>query len=198
MKERIKARTDLVIKSNGAGKYLVTGDTVFIRSIGRPDLGGMAEAWSDMLFKTMTEMLGILAANFKGHEAFRYDLLNSTPKYGNDDDEVDLLLRDAYLEANWGPEALEARFERWDWSRGMLNDGRCAVLYNRQERGEQTESLALLFDVPVASLWDDGHQLPEEVTVAPPSIDQIMVLRRKMLAIRLRQVRQAAGLSMRQ
>jgi glyoxylase-like metal-dependent hydrolase (beta-lactamase superfamily II) len=39
------------------GKYLVTGDTVFIRSIGRPDLGGMAEAWSDMLFKTMTEML---------------------------------------------------------------------------------------------------------------------------------------------
>lgn len=53
---------------------------------------------------------------------------------------------DAYLDANWGPEALEARFERWDWSRGMLDDGRCAVLYNRQERGEQTESLALLFD----------------------------------------------------
>ena len=25
------------------GKYLITGDTVFIKSIGRPDLGGMAE-----------------------------------------------------------------------------------------------------------------------------------------------------------
>ena len=40
-----------------AGNYLVTGDTVFIQSIGRPDLGGMAEAWSEMLFKTMTEIL---------------------------------------------------------------------------------------------------------------------------------------------
>jgi glyoxylase-like metal-dependent hydrolase (beta-lactamase superfamily II)/rhodanese-related sulfurtransferase len=39
------------------GKYLVTGDTVFIESIGRPDLGGMAEEWSFMLFKTMTEIL---------------------------------------------------------------------------------------------------------------------------------------------
>ena len=39
------------------GKYLITGDTVFIKSIGRPDLGGMAEAWSGMLFKTMTEIL---------------------------------------------------------------------------------------------------------------------------------------------
>jgi glyoxylase-like metal-dependent hydrolase (beta-lactamase superfamily II) len=39
------------------GKFLVTGDTVFIQSIGRPDLGGMAEAWSDMLFTTMTEIL---------------------------------------------------------------------------------------------------------------------------------------------
>jgi len=38
-------------------KYLITGDTVFIFSIGRPDLGGMAEAWSAMLFKTMTEKI---------------------------------------------------------------------------------------------------------------------------------------------
>ena len=76
--------------------------------------------------------------------------------------------------------------------------------YRRYEQGKrgfslpQLESLAMLFDVPVASLWDDGYQLPEEVTVAPPSLDQIMVLRRKMLAVRLRQVRQAAGLSMRE
>lgn len=37
--------------------YLITGDTVFIYSIGRPDLGGMAEAWSQMLFNTMTGIL---------------------------------------------------------------------------------------------------------------------------------------------
>ena len=39
------------------GRYLITGDTVFIKSIGRPDLGGMAEAWSTMLFNTMTQIL---------------------------------------------------------------------------------------------------------------------------------------------
>ena len=38
-------------------KYLVTGDTVFILSIGRPDLGGMAEEWSKLLFRTMTEII---------------------------------------------------------------------------------------------------------------------------------------------
>lgn len=53
---------------------------------------------------------------------------------------------EAYLDANWGTEPLEAGFDQWDWSRGMLNDGRCAVLYNRQERGHTHESLALVFD----------------------------------------------------
>lgn len=38
-------------------QFLITGDTVFIQSIGRPDLGGMAKAWSQMLFKTMTDIL---------------------------------------------------------------------------------------------------------------------------------------------
>lgn len=39
------------------GRYLITGDTVFIQSIGRPDLGGMAKAWSEMLFNTLTDIL---------------------------------------------------------------------------------------------------------------------------------------------
>ena len=34
-------------------KYLVTGDTVFILSIGRPDLGGKAEEWSKLLYNTL-------------------------------------------------------------------------------------------------------------------------------------------------
>jgi len=38
-------------------QYLITGDTVFIQSIGRPDLGGMAADWSRMLFRTMTDIL---------------------------------------------------------------------------------------------------------------------------------------------
>jgi glyoxylase-like metal-dependent hydrolase (beta-lactamase superfamily II) len=41
--------TSYLIDSN----YLVTGDTVFILSIGRPDLGGKAEEWSSLLFETL-------------------------------------------------------------------------------------------------------------------------------------------------
>ena len=39
------------------GKFLISGDTVFIVSIGRPDLGGMVEEWSKMLFQTMTRKI---------------------------------------------------------------------------------------------------------------------------------------------
>jgi len=76
--------------------------------------------------------------------------------------------------------------------------------YRRYEQGKrgfslpQLESLALLFDVPVASLWDDGYALPEKMEAEPLPLDEIMLLRRKMLAVRLRQVRQSAGLSMRE
>jgi glyoxylase-like metal-dependent hydrolase (beta-lactamase superfamily II)/rhodanese-related sulfurtransferase len=38
-------------------KFIVSGDTIFIFSMGRPDLGGMAKAWSRMLFQTMTEKI---------------------------------------------------------------------------------------------------------------------------------------------
>ncbi|MDJ0816271.1 MAG: MBL fold metallo-hydrolase [Desulfobacterales bacterium] len=34
-------------------RYLVSGDTVFIMSIGRPDLGGKAEEWSKLLYGTL-------------------------------------------------------------------------------------------------------------------------------------------------
>jgi len=34
-------------------RFLITGDTVFIKSIGRPDLGGKVDEWSDYLFKTL-------------------------------------------------------------------------------------------------------------------------------------------------
>lgn len=38
-------------------RYLISGDTVFIVSIGRPDLGGMVEEWSKMLYRTMTRKI---------------------------------------------------------------------------------------------------------------------------------------------
>lgn len=39
------------------GKYLVSGDTVFIVSLGRPDLGGKAVEWAGMLYETLTEKI---------------------------------------------------------------------------------------------------------------------------------------------
>ncbi|NOR24569.1 MAG: MBL fold metallo-hydrolase [Desulforhopalus sp.] len=37
-------------------QYMITGDTIFIQSIGRPDLGGQVEAWSDKLFETIQKL----------------------------------------------------------------------------------------------------------------------------------------------
>jgi glyoxylase-like metal-dependent hydrolase (beta-lactamase superfamily II) len=37
-------------------KYLLSGDTIFIKSIGRPDLGGKAAEWARMLFATLNGM----------------------------------------------------------------------------------------------------------------------------------------------
>ena len=37
------------------GRYLITGDTLFIVSAGRPDLGGKAEAWAFDLYETLLE-----------------------------------------------------------------------------------------------------------------------------------------------
>lgn len=37
-------------------RYMISGDTVFIQSIGRPDLGGQAEAWSGKLFETLQKI----------------------------------------------------------------------------------------------------------------------------------------------
>lgn len=53
-----------------AEKFLISGDTVFIKSIGRPDLGGKAEEWSKLLFetikkiKTLDEKLLVLPGHF--------------------------------------------------------------------------------------------------------------------------------------
>jgi len=41
-------------------------------------------------------MLEILSADFTGYEEFRYELLNRTPKYGNDDDYADDLLKQVF------------------------------------------------------------------------------------------------------
>jgi formate C-acetyltransferase len=54
----------------------------------------------------MRELLKALKANFKGYETLRQILLNKTPKYGNDDDYADDVMK-AVFEAYY--EAIEGR-----------------------------------------------------------------------------------------
>jgi glyoxylase-like metal-dependent hydrolase (beta-lactamase superfamily II)/rhodanese-related sulfurtransferase len=42
------------------GKYLFSGDTLFIRSVGRPDLGGQVVPWGKALFHTLKERIASL------------------------------------------------------------------------------------------------------------------------------------------
>ena len=37
-------------------RFLISGDTVFIQSVGRPDLGGQVKEWSDLLFDTLSKI----------------------------------------------------------------------------------------------------------------------------------------------
>jgi glyoxylase-like metal-dependent hydrolase (beta-lactamase superfamily II)/rhodanese-related sulfurtransferase len=43
-----------------ADRYLLTGDTLFTKSVGRPDLGGHVIEWSEDLFRTLHERLALL------------------------------------------------------------------------------------------------------------------------------------------
>ncbi len=49
----------------------------------------------------------------------------------------------AYLDSNWGDEPLEAAFSDWHWSRGSLQDGTTAILYDVTRRAGPPWSLAL-------------------------------------------------------
>jgi glyoxylase-like metal-dependent hydrolase (beta-lactamase superfamily II) len=42
------------------GRYLLTGDTLFVASVGRPDLGGHVVEWGRVLFETLNRRLADL------------------------------------------------------------------------------------------------------------------------------------------
>ncbi len=44
-------------------KFFISGDTIFILSVGRPDLGGKAKEWSAMLYDTLTNKVQALDKN---------------------------------------------------------------------------------------------------------------------------------------
>jgi formate C-acetyltransferase len=84
----------------GGSKY----DFVSGLQVGIANLGNSLAAIKKLVFEekkiSKQELLQAIESDFEGKEGekIRYMLLNFAPKYGNDDDYVDLLLREAYLD----------------------------------------------------------------------------------------------------
>ncbi len=89
----------LTIKEGGSKYDFVSG-----LQVGIANLGNSLAAIKKLVFEEKRmgkqELLKALEHNFEGPEGekIRQLLLNFAPKYGNDDDYVDLLLHDAYME----------------------------------------------------------------------------------------------------
>lgn len=61
-------------------RFLISGDTLFVNSVGRPDLGGHAVEWAHDLFQTLTEKIQrlsdetvVLPGHFAGLDEIRED-----------------------------------------------------------------------------------------------------------------------------
>jgi glyoxylase-like metal-dependent hydrolase (beta-lactamase superfamily II) len=66
-------------------KYLLTGDTLFVSSVGRPDLGDKAEEWAQLLYHTLFDRIAhlpddvlILPAHYSGVAEMRHDGIVAT------------------------------------------------------------------------------------------------------------------------
>jgi pyruvate formate-lyase/glycerol dehydratase family glycyl radical enzyme len=84
----------------GGSKY----DFISGLQVGIANLGNSLAAIKKLVFEegriTKQQLIVAIESDFEGIEGerIRYMLLNFAPKYGNDDDYVDLLLKDAYME----------------------------------------------------------------------------------------------------
>ncbi len=81
---------------DGGARY----NTSYIQGVG---MGTITDSLSALRFHvfdkrstSMAEFLELLSRNFEGSEAWRQVLLNKTPKYGNDNDYADSLLRQVF------------------------------------------------------------------------------------------------------
>jgi formate C-acetyltransferase len=85
--------------NNGGARY----NTRYIQGVG---IGSVTDALAGLKYHvfdgkggqtiTMGEMLETLATDFAGNETLRKELINDTPKYGNDDDYADYIMRGVF------------------------------------------------------------------------------------------------------
>jgi pyruvate-formate lyase len=86
----------------GGARY----NTTYIQGVGLGSVTDALAALKTHVFErktvSMDDFLGVLDVSFDGHDAFRRELLDNTPKYGNDDDAADAILQmvfEAYYRA---------------------------------------------------------------------------------------------------
>ena len=81
----------------GGARY----NTSYIQGVGIGTTTDALAAIKHHVFDNKTiaidELCAALAADFAGHEALRHKLANNTPKYGNDDDYADSIMREVFL-----------------------------------------------------------------------------------------------------
>ena len=80
----------------GGARY----NTTYIQGVGLGSITDALTALKTHVFErrslSMAELLQALADDFEGHEDLHWQLLNDTPKYGNDDDAADDVLREVF------------------------------------------------------------------------------------------------------
>ena len=85
---------------NGGPRY----NTTYIQCCGIGTVTDSLSALKKHVFETgavsMGELLETLSADFLDREALRLDLVNKTPKFGNDDDYADIIMRRVYGSLN--------------------------------------------------------------------------------------------------
>ena len=81
---------------DGGARY----NTTYIQGVGIGSITDALTAIKYHIFEQQTfsidELLVALAADFEGHEKMRLTMVNKTPKYGNDDDYPDSIMKDVF------------------------------------------------------------------------------------------------------
>jgi pyruvate formate-lyase/glycerol dehydratase family glycyl radical enzyme len=82
--------------NDGGARY----DSSYIQGVGTGTITDFLSSVKYHVFDkknlSLTEMLDMLANNFKGSESIQRTFLNNTPKYGNDDDYADDILKEVF------------------------------------------------------------------------------------------------------